>query len=357
MLGVPGDRGLPAVARARDGLPARAARSTSPPPPRSPRAMVDRLDDVPLPARHAAQHQRARRASRRRRGRAAGQAHLPRRAGAGRGGGRAAGASASTATRRVHDDEPGTDLAAVAAGRIAVTPLHFDLTAEHGHGGAARATTSRALLAPAAEESRVSAPAEARARRRAARAARPTTATATTSSTTPRSATTPTTRCSTSCARIEAEHPELRHARLADPARRRRAGLQAREGHAPAADALARQRALGGGAARLGRADARPPRPRGDRGPGVRVRRRAEDRRAGDLAGLPRRRARARRHARQRRGRRGRHAQPAHDRARSRCAIEDAPPLLEVRGEVYMSLPRLRRAQRAPRRGRASRRS
>jgi 5'-nucleotidase len=31
-----------------------------------------------------------------------------------------------------HDDEPGTDLAAVATGRIAVTPLHFDLTAEHG---------------------------------------------------------------------------------------------------------------------------------------------------------------------------------------------------------------------------------
>ena len=29
-------------------------------------------------------------------------------------------------------DEPGTDLAAVHAGRIAVTPLHFDLTAEHG---------------------------------------------------------------------------------------------------------------------------------------------------------------------------------------------------------------------------------
>jgi 5'-nucleotidase len=32
----------------------------------------------------------------------------------------------------VHDDEPGTDLAAVTAGFIAVTPLHFDLTAEHG---------------------------------------------------------------------------------------------------------------------------------------------------------------------------------------------------------------------------------
>ena len=37
--------------------------------------------------------------------------------------------------------------------------------------------------------------------------------------------------------------------------------------------------------------------------------------------------------------------------------IEDAPPLLEVRGEVYMSLPRLRGAERAPRRGRACRRS
>ena len=32
----------------------------------------------------------------------------------------------------IHDDAAGTDLAAVYAGRIAVTPLHFDLTAEHG---------------------------------------------------------------------------------------------------------------------------------------------------------------------------------------------------------------------------------
>src|SRR4051812_44745893 len=32
----------------------------------------------------------------------------------------------------LHDDEPGTDLSAVSGGRIAVTPLHFDLTAEHG---------------------------------------------------------------------------------------------------------------------------------------------------------------------------------------------------------------------------------
>jgi len=32
----------------------------------------------------------------------------------------------------VHDDEQGTDLAAVSAGLVAVTPLHFDLTAAHG---------------------------------------------------------------------------------------------------------------------------------------------------------------------------------------------------------------------------------
>src|SRR4051794_9957690 len=32
----------------------------------------------------------------------------------------------------LHDGEPGTDLRAVVHGKIAVTPLHFDLTAEHG---------------------------------------------------------------------------------------------------------------------------------------------------------------------------------------------------------------------------------
>ncbi len=38
-------------------------------------------------------------------------------------------------------------------------------------------------------------------------------------------------------------------------------------------------------------------------------------------------------------------------------SFEDAPPLIEVRGEVYMSLPGLRSAQRAPRRAPACRRS
>ena len=51
----------------------------------------------------------------------------------------------------VHDDEEGTDLAAIAAGRIAVTPLHFDLTAEHGL-EQLRAYDLAQLLSPAAEE-------------------------------------------------------------------------------------------------------------------------------------------------------------------------------------------------------------
>lgn len=32
----------------------------------------------------------------------------------------------------LHDDAPGTDLAAVTKGHLSITPLHFDLTAEHG---------------------------------------------------------------------------------------------------------------------------------------------------------------------------------------------------------------------------------
>jgi len=48
-------------------------------------------------------------------------------------------------------DEPGTDLAAVAAGGIAVTPLHFDLTDAAGMDALERHDLGR-LLAPAAEE-------------------------------------------------------------------------------------------------------------------------------------------------------------------------------------------------------------
>jgi 5'-nucleotidase len=48
-------------------------------------------------------------------------------------------------------DETGTDLAAVAAGRIAVTPIHFDLTDHEGLSALQRYDLAR-LVAPAAEE-------------------------------------------------------------------------------------------------------------------------------------------------------------------------------------------------------------
>jgi 5'/3'-nucleotidase len=51
----------------------------------------------------------------------------------------------------VYQDEDGTDLAAVASGRIAVTPLHFDLTAERGMEDLRTYDLAR-LLTPAAEE-------------------------------------------------------------------------------------------------------------------------------------------------------------------------------------------------------------
>ncbi len=50
-----------------------------------------------------------------------------------------------------HHDEDGTDLSAVAAGRIAVTPLHFDLTDQPGIETLSRYDLAN-LLAPAAEE-------------------------------------------------------------------------------------------------------------------------------------------------------------------------------------------------------------
>jgi 5'-nucleotidase len=50
-----------------------------------------------------------------------------------------------------HDDEAGTDLSAIAAGRIAVTPLHFDLTDRPGIETLQAYDLAR-LLAPAARE-------------------------------------------------------------------------------------------------------------------------------------------------------------------------------------------------------------
>ncbi|MBV8957002.1 MAG: hypothetical protein JO179_22885, partial [Solirubrobacterales bacterium] len=52
-------------------------------------------------------------------------------------------------------DEVGTDLAAVAAGRIAVTPIHFDLT-DHGGLDALQRYDLARLIGPAAAEVDVS---------------------------------------------------------------------------------------------------------------------------------------------------------------------------------------------------------
>ena len=236
----------------------------------------------------------------------------------------------------VHDDEPGTDLAAVAAGRIAVTPLHFDLTAEHGL-EALRAYDLARLLGRPPRRS----PSDGRrgAGGRAARAARlprppllrPRR---------PRDRRRRLRRAARRAARDRARAPGARHAGLADPAGRRRAGLAACEKVAPpAADALARQRAQRGGAARLGDADAQPPRARGDRGP-----RRSSSSPSRRSTGW-RSRCVYRDGVLERGATRG-NGEVGEDvthNLRTIAAIplrvDDAPPLLEVRGEVYMSLP------------------
>ena len=84
--------------------------------------------------------------------------------------------------------------------------------------------------------------------------------------------------------------------------------------------------------------------------PDLQLRRRAEDRRPGDLADLPRRRARAGRHARQRGGRRGRHPQPAHDPLDPAADRRRAAAARGPRRGLHVAA-RLRRSERAPRRG------
>ena len=100
---------------------------------------------------NAAEHQRARGTRRGRRGMPAGQAHLPRPARARPERRTGASATASTATSPGYHEEEGTDFAALSAGRIAVTPLHFDLTDQAGI-EALGDFDLEALLRPAAEE-------------------------------------------------------------------------------------------------------------------------------------------------------------------------------------------------------------
>ena len=177
----------------------------------------------------------------------------------------------------------------------------------------------------------------------------------TTSSTSPRSPTPSTTRSTASCVELEEQHPELRTPDSPTQRVGARRGRGVRAGRAPPADALARQRARSRRARGLGRARPAPARAARARRRG-RLRHRAEDRRARDLARLPRRRPRARRDARRRPDRRGRDRQPAHDRGAAAAAAGDDPPaLVEVRGEVYLPLAAFERLNAGAPRGRPQR--
>ncbi len=116
--------------------------------------IVAELDDVPLPRGTLLNINVPGRAPLGRRGHAPGQADLQRRAAADRGRRRRAGARfwIYGADPGWHED-PGTDLAAVAGGRISVTPVHFDLT-DVDSLDALEAHDLTRLLAPAARELR-----------------------------------------------------------------------------------------------------------------------------------------------------------------------------------------------------------
>ena len=247
----------------------------------------------------------------------------------------------STGTTRLTDHEDGTDFAAIADGMISVTPLHFDLTDVRRNRGARAAGTCRACVraaSPPAPDARPSAPAKRaaelrreiehhnhryyvlddpeisrhRVRRPAARAAR-----------------------------ARGGAPGAAHARLADPARRRRGRWSASRRSRTSLPMLSLANARNEDELRAWeKRVAQPARARGLEIAEIRVRDRAEDRRAGDLARLRERRARARRDARRRRDRRGRDRRTCARSGRSRCAIERRrrAALVEVRGEVYLPL-------------------
>ena len=114
-------------------------------------SLVAELEHTPLRRGYAAEHQRPRRPADGRRGGAARQARLPR---------RAVARGPSGEKRRLYKiygdasyehDETGTDLAAVAQGKIAVTPVHFDLTDREGLSVLERYDLER-LIQPAAED-------------------------------------------------------------------------------------------------------------------------------------------------------------------------------------------------------------
>ena len=229
-----------------------------------------------------------------------------------------------------YEDEPGTDLAAVARGRIALTPLHFDLTDRPGIAALQRLDLGRLLgMSNAADPAARAAELRTQARLSLAALLR---------RGRPRDRGRRVRRALPRARRDRDRAPRAGRRGLADPASRRRGGRPAGEGGASAADALAGERPLRGGAARMGGSDALAPRTRGDREAGVQVRLRAEDRRPGRVADY--RDGRFEQGATRGNGEIG---EDVTHNLRTIASlpppIEDAPPLIEVRGEVYMSLP------------------
>ncbi len=259
----------------------------------------------------------------------------------------AGGCTGSTATPASSGTRPDTDLAAVARGKIALTPIHFDLTDREGLDALQQHDLAR-LIAPAASEVRGMSAAREHgqslrsnpARRRAAQATR-----------LPRL---PLLRPRRSRDRrrsydalidelraIETEHPELV---TPDSPTQRIGGEPVSDlekvRHPQPMLSLANARSadeLRAWIARMRNHLAR----EGIEDPRLRVCGRAEDRWSGDLADLPRRHVRARRDARQRRDRRGRHPQPADDPSRSRSSSRSPNRRRWSRSAArsYMSLP------------------
>ena len=307
------------------------------PPPSRPQ-LVRRLLTEPMPAGDPDQRQLPRRRARGDRGDQARQAHLQRRAEAGRRG-------------RAHRAPPLRDLRLAA--RLRGDRGHRPLRRSRRGGSRSRRSTSTSPTTAGSSSLRGWGFEEMLAAERAAggeRARSPSSAppscggswsattASTTSSTTRRSATTPTTRCSTSCARSRRDNPELRTPDSPDPAGRRAAAGPLRAGRARRADALARQRPQRGGAARLGDADPQPPQA-------------ARHHRLASSATRPSRRSTAWRSRSPTRTASSSAAPPAATAGSARTSpsnlrtigaiplrIDDAPALVEVRGEVYLPI-------------------
>ena len=216
------------------------------------------------------------------------------------------------------EDEEGSDLSAIAHGRISVTPVHFDLTDRSGL-DRLRSWDLEAMLAV------VGTAASPMSRAKAVRS-EPRSCGARSRTTTaryyvlddPEISDTEYDDLLRELRELEEANPELR---TPDSPTQRVGGVPldkfAQVEHAEPMLSLA-QRPQRGRAARLGEAGRERPGAAGHRGQRDPLRHRAEGRRARDLTHLRGRRADQRRHARRRARRRGRDPEPAHDRRRSR---------------------------------------